>query len=48
VRLRRHLHEAARLAGRTVTQMKDLPDPSDYPPEPGRECHLKSILVTLR
>lgn len=47
-RLRRHLHEAARLAGRTVAQMKDLPDPSDYPPEPGRECHLKSILVTLR
>ncbi|MEJ7729100.1 MAG: class I SAM-dependent methyltransferase, partial [Polyangiaceae bacterium] len=47
-RLRRHLHEAARLAGRTVTQMKDLPDPSDYPPEPGHECHLKSILVTLQ
>lgn len=46
-KLRRHLHEAARLAGREVTQMKDLPDPSDFPPEPGHESHLKSLLVTL-
>jgi 23S rRNA (cytosine1962-C5)-methyltransferase len=27
--------------------MKDLPDPEDFPPEPGREPHLKSVLVTL-
>jgi 23S rRNA (cytosine1962-C5)-methyltransferase len=27
--------------------MKDLPDPEDFPPEPGREPHLKSALVTL-
>ena len=47
-RFRRWLHEAARLAGREAVQVKDLPDPIDYPPEPGREAHLKSVLVTLR
>ncbi len=46
-KLRRKLHEAARDAGRQVVQMKDLPDPVDYPPEPGLECHLKSVLVRL-
>ena len=30
-------------AGRTVTQMKDLPDPSDYPPEPGREQFIGKV-----
>lgn len=47
VKLRRYLHEAARDAGREVVQMKDLPDPEDYPPAPGHEPHLKSVLVTL-
>src|SRR5206468_2036207 len=47
VKLRRFLHEAARAAGRTMTQMKDLPDPSDFPPAPGEEPHLKSVLVTV-
>jgi 23S rRNA (cytosine1962-C5)-methyltransferase len=46
-KLRRALHEAARDAGREVVQMKDLPDPEDYPPAPGHEAHLKSVLVTL-
>jgi 23S rRNA (cytosine1962-C5)-methyltransferase len=46
-KLRRYLHEAARDAGRTVTQMKDLPDSLDFPPEPGREPAMKSVLVTL-
>jgi len=46
-KLRRLLHEAARDAGRTVTQMKDLPPPIDFPPVQGREPHLKSILVRL-
>ncbi|MFT3766944.1 MAG: pseudouridine synthase [Minicystis sp.] len=46
-KLRRFLHEAARDAGREVVQMKDLPDPEDYPPAPGHESHLKSVLVTL-
>jgi 23S rRNA (cytosine1962-C5)-methyltransferase len=47
LKLRRLLHEAARDAGRDVVQMKDLPEPADFPPEPGRECHLKSVLVVL-
>jgi 23S rRNA (cytosine1962-C5)-methyltransferase len=46
-KLRRYLHEAARDARRTVAQMKDLPDPIDFPPDPGAESHLKSVLVTL-
>jgi 23S rRNA (cytosine1962-C5)-methyltransferase len=47
IKLRRFLHEAARDSAREVVQMKDLPDPEDFPPEPGREPHLKSVLVTL-
>jgi 23S rRNA (cytosine1962-C5)-methyltransferase len=47
-KLRRFLHEAARDAGREVVQMKDFPDPEDYPPTPGSEPHLKSVLVTVR
>jgi 23S rRNA (cytosine1962-C5)-methyltransferase len=46
-KFRRVLHEAARDSAREVVQMKDLPDPEDFPPEPGREPHLKSVLVTL-
>jgi 23S rRNA (cytosine1962-C5)-methyltransferase len=46
-KFRRFLHEAARDSAREVGQMKDLPDPEDFPPEPGREPHLKSVLVTL-
>lgn len=47
VKFRRFLHEAARDAGRAVVQLKDLPDPIDFPAEPGAEPHLKSVLVTL-
>jgi 23S rRNA (cytosine1962-C5)-methyltransferase len=47
VKLRRFLHEAARDAAREVVQMKDLPDPEDFPPAPGHEPHLKSVLVTV-
>lgn len=47
VKLRRYLHEAARAAHREVVQMKDLPDPVDFPPPPGQEPHLKSVLVTV-
>lgn len=46
-KFRRFLHEAARDAGRVVTQMKDLPDPEDFPPVPGRPSHLTSVLVTF-
>ncbi|MGK4002527.1 class I SAM-dependent methyltransferase [Sorangium sp. So ce1036] len=46
-KFRRHLHEAAREAGCDVVQMKDLPDPVDFPSEPGAEPHLKSVLITV-
>ncbi|WP_438023784.1 class I SAM-dependent methyltransferase [Sorangium sp. So ce233] len=46
-RFRRHLHEAAREAGCDVVQMKDLPDPVDFPSEPGTESHLKSVLASV-
>ncbi|WP_438038812.1 class I SAM-dependent methyltransferase [Sorangium sp. So ce128] len=46
-RFRRHLHEAAREAGCDVVQMKDLPDPVDFPSEPGAEPHLKSVLASV-
>lgn len=45
-RLRRSIHEAARDARRELWQCKDLPDPSDFPPEPGEEPAMKSVLVT--
>ncbi len=48
LKLRRLLHEAAREALREVAQMKDLPEPVDFPADPGGECHLKSVLVTLK
>jgi 23S rRNA (cytosine1962-C5)-methyltransferase len=47
-KFRRFLHEAARSASVQVVQMKDLPDPVDFPPAPGGECHLKTLLVTTR
>ncbi|WP_437479790.1 class I SAM-dependent methyltransferase [Sorangium sp. So ce1014] len=46
-KFRRHLHEAAREAGCDVVQMKDLPDPIDFPSEPGMEPHLKSVLASV-
>ncbi len=47
-RFRKFLFEAARTAKVEVTQVKDLPDPSDFPVAPGEESHLKSVLATLR
>src|SRR6185437_14847274 len=47
-KFRRFLREAARDSARDVVQMKDLPDPEDFPPEPGAESHLKSVLSTLQ
>ena len=46
-KFRRFLFDAAKVAGRTPKQIKDLPDPSDYPTAIGEESHLKSALVTL-
>lgn len=48
MKFRRHLHEAARAAGRVVTQMKDMPAPEDFPPAPGEEPHLKAVLVSVK
>ncbi len=47
MKFRRYLHEAARAAGHTLAQLKDLPAPSDFPPAPGEEPHLKSALATI-
>lgn len=46
-KFRRMLQEAAREAGRTITQMKDWPDPDDVPAEPGKDVQLKSVFVVL-
>ena len=47
VKFRRYLHEAAREAKVTVKQMKALPTPADFPPAPGHESHLKTLLITI-
>ncbi len=46
-RFRRILFDAARAAQREVVQVKDLPDPPDYPVAVGAQGHMKSVLVTL-
>ncbi|MFO0550047.1 MAG: class I SAM-dependent methyltransferase [Polyangiaceae bacterium] len=46
-RFRRHLHDATRLAGVNAVAMKSWPAPLDFPPIPGQEPHLKTVLVTL-
>ncbi len=48
MRFRRYLHEGLRAAGREVAQMKDLPDPEDFPPSSGGSSHLKAVLITLK
>lgn len=46
-RFRRLLFDALRRAGREAKQIKDLPQPADYPTAPGAESHLKCALVTF-
>ncbi len=46
-KFRRQLADGARRANREVLEMHDLPDPIDFPPALGSECHLKSILVKV-
>jgi hypothetical protein len=33
--------------GRDLAQLKDLPDAPDFPPELGREPHMKAVMATL-
>lgn len=47
MRFRRMMHEAGRLAGRRLVQVKDLPPSDDFPPPPEGVPHLKSILITV-
>jgi 23S rRNA (cytosine1962-C5)-methyltransferase len=47
-KLRRLVAQGIRAAGREAVQIKDLPATSDFPPAPGREPHMKSVLATLR
>src|SRR5579859_4882860 len=47
VRFRRFLFAAGRTAGRDIVQVKDLAEPSDFPPDPTTGPHMKSALVTL-
>jgi 23S rRNA (cytosine1962-C5)-methyltransferase len=47
-RFRRILFDAGRTAGRDVVQVKDLPEPPDFPTAPDSGPHMKSALVTLK
>jgi 23S rRNA (cytosine1962-C5)-methyltransferase len=46
-RFRRVLFDAGRRAGREIQQIKDLPEPPDFPTDPEDGPHMKSALVTL-
>ena len=46
-RFRRILFDACREAKRQPIQVKDLPEPADFPSLAGGEAHMKSALVTL-
>ncbi|HRI66228.1 MAG TPA: class I SAM-dependent methyltransferase [Polyangium sp.] len=46
-KFRRVLQDAARDAGRTISQIKDWPAPEDVPAEPGKDVQLKSVFVVL-
>jgi 23S rRNA (cytosine1962-C5)-methyltransferase len=47
-KLRRLVGQGVRAAGRDAVQIKDLPETTDFPPPPGRDPHMKSVLATLR
>jgi 23S rRNA (cytosine1962-C5)-methyltransferase len=46
-RFRRILFAAGRIAGRHIVQVKDLAEPTDFPPDPVAGPNMKSALVTL-
>lgn len=45
---RKVVHDAARAAGREITQLKDLPSPLDCPPGPGGPFPAKSVLISVQ
>ena len=45
---RKLAHDAARAAGREITQLKDLPSPLDCPPGPSGPFPAKSVLISVR
>ncbi|HEX3773402.1 MAG TPA: pseudouridine synthase [Polyangiaceae bacterium] len=46
--LRKIAREAARAAGREITQLKDLPSPLDCPPGPRGPFPAKSVLISVK
>ncbi|MDP9150138.1 MAG: hypothetical protein M3O36_09390, partial [Myxococcota bacterium] len=46
-RFRRILFDAARAAKRDLAQLKDLPEPADFPAPAGEEGHMKSVLARV-
>ncbi|MET0595403.1 MAG: class I SAM-dependent methyltransferase, partial [Polyangiaceae bacterium] len=47
-KFRKQIHEAGRIAGSTIVQLKDLPCPPDFPASIGSDPHLKSVIVTVK
>lgn len=45
---RKIAHDAARAAGREITQLKDLPSPLDCPPGPAGPFPAKSMLISVK
>ena len=45
---RKIVHEAARAAGREISQLKDLPSPLDCPPGPNGPFPAKSVLISVK
>jgi 23S rRNA (cytosine1962-C5)-methyltransferase len=47
-KFRKQLHEAGRIAGAAIVQLKDLQCPPDFPAPMGADPHLKSVFVTVK
>lgn len=45
---RKIVHDAARAAGREISQLKDLPSPLDCPPGPSGPFPAKSVLISVK
>jgi len=45
---RKIAHDAARAAGREISQLKDLPSPLDCPPGPSGPSPAKSVLISVK